>query len=228
MGGITGTITHAVGSGGIYAVFGLMAFDAVFPAASEVVMLYAGALAAGAFPGHEVTLFGARIFPEGAAFAAMALAGALGYWAGGLLGWVLGYLGGRPLVERCGRLLHLSAANLERAESWFRRHGLLAVLLARNVPVVRSFISIPAGISQLPLGPYAGLSLLGSLPWAFGFAAAGFALGTGWERVHETFTYADYVVLGALAGGLALALGRFARRRRRRAKAQRDAVLPVD
>jgi len=215
VGGITGSVTDAVGSVGVYAVFGLMAFDAVFPAASEVVMLYAGALAAGALPEHGVSLFGADISSKGWAFAVMTLGGALGYWIGGLIGWAIGVLGGRALLDRYGRYLHLSPAKLERAEGWFRRHGLLSVVLARNVPVVRSFVSIPAGISEVPLGPYAGLSLLGSLPWAFGFAGAGFALGTGWERVHSGFKYADYVVVALVVLGIAYLTLRYVRRRRR-------------
>jgi membrane protein DedA with SNARE-associated domain len=215
--GITGSITDAVGSAGVYAVFGLMAFDAVFPAVSEVVMLYAGALAAGAFPAHHVTLFGADITSKGGGYVVMALAGALGYWLGGLLGWAIGYVGGRPLLDRWGRFLHLSPAKVDRAEEWFRRHGLLAVFLARNVPVVRSFISIPAGVAEMPFGPYALLSLLGSLPWAFGFAGAGLALGTGWERVHRDFKYADYVVLALIVAAALFLVLRFLRGRGRSA-----------
>jgi len=213
--GVTGTITDAIGSAGVYAVFGLMALDAVFPAASEVVMLYAGALAAGAFPEHGVTLFGIEISSKGWAFVVVALAGALGYWVGSLIGWGIGTFGGRPLLDRYGRLLHLSPAKLDRAEGWFRRHGLYAVFLARNVPVVRSFVSIPAGISEVPFRPYAGLSLLGSLPWAFGFAAAGFALGTGWERVHNDFKWVDYVALAAIVFGIAYLIFRRLRARGR-------------
>jgi membrane protein DedA with SNARE-associated domain len=216
VGGVTGAVTDAIASGGVYAVFGLMAFDAIFPAASEVVMLYAGALAAGAFPDHGVSLFGIEIASNGWAYLVMALAGALGYWVGGLIGWTIGYLGGRPLLDRYGRFLHLSEEKLERSETWFRRHGSMSVLLARNVPIVRSFISIPAGIAQIPFGRYTVLSLLGSLPWAFGFAAAGYALGTGWERVHEDFRYADYVVLVLIVLAIAFAVFRYLRGRARR------------
>ncbi len=215
MGGITGALTDAIGSAGVYAVFALMALDAVFPAASEVVMLYAGALAAGAFPEHHVTLFGARIDSEGWAFVVMALAGALGYGLGSLAGWAIGRYGGRPLVDRYGRYLHLSPDKLDRAHAWFERRGEWAVLLARNLPVVRSFISIPAGVAEMRFTPYTLLSLLGSLPWAFAFAGAGYALGTGWERVHNGFRYADYVVVALIVAAAAALVVRALRRRAR-------------
>src|SRR5688572_5864278 len=104
-----------------------MLLDAVFPAGSEIVMLYAGALAAGAFPGDRVTLFGAEIESTAGGFVVMALAGSIGYWLGSLLGWALGAYGGRPLLDRYGRVFHLSPEKLDRAERWFERHGYAAV-----------------------------------------------------------------------------------------------------
>jgi len=141
--GVTSSLTSLIGNHGVYAVFGLMAIDAVFPAASELVMVYAGALAAGAFAGQHVDLFGARISSHGGAFVVMALSGAVGYLVGAIAGWAIGLYGGRPLLERRGRWLHLSGENLDRAERWFDRWDDLAVLIGRVTPVVRSFISIP-------------------------------------------------------------------------------------
>src|SRR5512147_3033484 len=104
--GITSSITHKVATHGVYAVFVLMAIDAVFPAASELVMLYAGAVAAGVFTSaHHVSLFGAKIGFGAGAFVVMALAGTLGYLFGALIGWWVGLHGGRPLLERRGRWL---------------------------------------------------------------------------------------------------------------------------
>ncbi|MSO58131.1 MAG: DedA family protein [Thermoleophilia bacterium] len=211
---ITETVTGWIGDHGLYAVAGLMFVDAVLPAASEVVMVYAGAVAAGAFAGQSVTLFGAA-FDEGApAYVAMALAGTVGYLAGAILGWAIGVQGGRPLLERHGRWLHLDAAKLDRAERWFERFGDSAVFLGRVTPVVRSFISVPAGVFRAPFGRYTLLTALGSALWCFAFAGAGWAAGENWEAFHDAFRYIDYLVAGLVvlaAGGLALRFGRRAR-----------------
>ena len=193
---ITGSITSLIGDHGVYAVFGLMAIDAVFPAASELVMLYAGALAAGAFAGQHVVLFGGLISSHAAAYLVMALAGTLGYLAGAVAGWAIGLYGGRPFLERRGRLFHLDESRLGRAERWFDRWDDLAVFVGRITPVVRSFISIPAGVFEMPLVRYVVLTLIGSAVWAFAFAGAGWGLGTSYEHVHRDFRYVDYVVVG--------------------------------
>src|SRR4051812_31163994 len=112
-----------------------MAIDAVLPAFSELVMVYAGALAAGAFAGQHVGLFGSRISSHLWAFVAMALAGTLGYLLGSVGGWAIGRYGGRPLLERRGRWVHLSHDKLQRAEHWFDRWDDLAVLIGRVTPV---------------------------------------------------------------------------------------------
>src|SRR5207237_4028461 len=137
---VTGSITSLIGDHGVYAVFLLMAIDAVFPAASELVMLYAGALAAAAFSGQHVVLSGGRISSHAAAYVVMALAGTLGYLVGAVAGWAIGLCGGRPLLERRGRLFHLGPDRLDRAERWFERWDDLAVLIGRLTPVVRSFV----------------------------------------------------------------------------------------
>jgi len=214
--GLTDALTGVIGDAGVYAVFALMLVDAILPAGSEIVMLYAGALAAGAFPEHGVSLFSWEVESTAWGYVVMALAGTLGYWLGSLLGWAIGLYGGRPLLERHGRRLHITPANLDRAEAWFARYDQWAVLVSRIVPVVRSFISIPAGVFEMRLAPYALLTLLGTLPWCFGFAGAGLALGEGWERFHESSRYADYVIAGILVAAVAYLLLRLERRRRRR------------
>jgi membrane protein DedA with SNARE-associated domain len=105
---------------------------------------------------------------------------------------------------------------LDRAEAWFERYGDAAVFGARMLPVVRSFISIPAGIAEMPLRRYTPLSFLGTVPWCFGLAAAGLALGTGWERFHEGWRYADYAIMIILALGVVYLVVRVLRRRSRR------------
>jgi membrane protein DedA with SNARE-associated domain len=219
---VTDWLTSLIGDHGLYAVFLLMLIDAVLPAASELVMLYAGALAAGAFPGQDVVLFGSEI--EGFwAYFAMAMAGLVGYTVGSVIGWGIGYYGGRPLIERHGRWLHLGPENVERAEKWFERWGDWAVFLGRMTPVVRSFVSIPAGVAKMPLGRFTVLTFLGSIPWCFGIAGAGYALGTRYEEFHHNFRYLDYTVLALLVVGVAV----WYFRRRRTTKMARRASDPA-
>jgi membrane protein DedA with SNARE-associated domain len=199
------SLTSLIGDYGLYAVFLLMAIDAVLPAASELVMVYAGALAAGAFAGQNVTLFGHEISSGGWAYVAMALAGTLGYLTGSIAGWAIGVYGGRPLLERRGRWFHLTPQKLDRAERWFDRWDDLAVLIGRVTPVIRSFVSIPAGIFRMPLGRYTILTLIGSAVWAFALAGVGYALGASYERFHHDFRFVDYAV-GAIVVALAVYL----------------------
>ena len=110
---------------------------------------------------------------------------------------VIGLYGGRPLVERRGRLLHLGPERFDRAERWFDRHDRWAVLLGRVTPVVRSFVSMPAGVFEMPLAPYTLFTLIGSALWAFAFAAIGYAVGSNYERFHHFFDI-------ALVAGVAL------------------------
>ena len=209
------TVTSAIGDHGIYAVFGLMALDAVFPAASELVMVYGGALASGAIVGHDVQLVGfGRISSGLVAYLAIAVAGTVGYTVGAIAGWGIGAYGGRPLLERRGRLFHLDAEKLDRAEAWFERWGSWANFLGRITPVVRSFISIPAGVFRLRLDAYVGLTLLGSALWCFGIAGVGWGLGASWVRFHEAFRFADYAIAALVLAGIALGAWKLLRRRR--------------
>jgi membrane protein DedA with SNARE-associated domain len=176
-----------------------MAIDAVFPAFSELVMLYAGAVAAGVFAGaHGVSLFGWHIGFGAGALVALALAGTLGYLAGALVGWAVGLYGGRPLLERHGRWFHLSPDRLDRAERWFERWENLGVFLGRITPVVRSFVSIPAGVFEMRLAPYTLLTLMGSAIWAFAFAGAGYGLGTSYRGFDRGFHYVEYAIVAGV------------------------------
>jgi membrane protein DedA with SNARE-associated domain len=190
---ITDLLTTVVGDYGLYAVFLLMLIDAVFPAASEPVMVYGGAVAAGAFVGQDVMLFGCTL-------------GAIG-------GWWIGLHGGRPFLERHGRWLHLNEDKLEQAERWFERWEDWAVFLGRLTPVVRSFVSIPAGVFEAPLRRYTVLTLLGSAIWCFGLAGVGWALGSQWEEFHHAFHYVDYAVLALLVAGAVWLSWKYVRRR---------------
>jgi membrane protein DedA with SNARE-associated domain len=195
---LTSSVTTLIGDHGLYAVFVLMAVDAVFPAASELVMLYAGALAAGAFSGQHVVLFGDRIDSHFWAYVAVSFAGTIGYTLGSLVGWGIGAYAGRPLLEERGRWFHLDRAKLDRADRWFERWGDWAVFLGRLTPVVRSFISIPAGVVRMPIVRYTVLTFLGSAIWCFAIAGAGWALGSSYEHFHHDFAYVEYAVVAAV------------------------------
>jgi len=211
---ITSTVTSAIGDYGLYAVFLLMLVDAVFPTASEVVMVYAGAVASGAFADQDVVLFG-HTFDEGLpAFLAMVLAGTIGYTIGSVLGWAIGLYGGRPYLERHGRWLHLDGEKPDRAERWFERWEDWAGFLGRLTPVVRSFVSIPAGVMETPFVRYTLLTLAGSAIWCFAFGGAGYLAGDNWEDFHHAFRYADYLVAAAVVAGVAWLVLRRVRRRR--------------
>jgi membrane protein DedA with SNARE-associated domain len=202
-------VTSQLAQHGLWAVFILMAIDAVFPAASELVMVYGGALASGALV-HEIIVFGQ---PTSGfwAFVAVVLAGTLGYLAGAIGGWAIGFYGGRPFLERHGKLLHLNKEKLDRAERWFERWEDKAVLFGRVTPVVRSFVSIPAGVFETPLGRYTVLTAIGSLAWCLFFAGIGWGLGASWDSFHHRFEYVEY----ALVAALVLLVGYWLIRRRR-------------
>ena len=211
---ITSSLTQFVGDYGIYAVFVLMMIDAVFPAGSEIVMLYGGAIASGAIAGSSVTLFGYQ-FPAGLpAYLAIVIAGSVGYLIGAVIGWRIGVRGGRPYLERHGRWLHLDEARLDRAEAWFQRWEDWAVLVGRLTPIVRSFISIPAGIFEVPLRRYTVLTLIGSTVWCLVFAGIGWAAGASWESFHHAFRFADVAVVAVVVAAVAWLLWHLLRGRR--------------
>ena len=207
---LTSSLTSFVRDHGIYAVFVLMLIDAVLPAASELVMLVGGAVAGGAL-GGTVSLFGADISRGFWSYVAISIAGTTGYLVGSLAGWWIGRYGGRPLLEQHGRWFHLTPVQLERAERWFDRHEDWAVFLGRITPVVRSFVSIPAGVFRVGLGRYTVLTLAGSALWCFSLAAAGWGFGASYDRFDHGFRYAEIAIL---AGVLALAAYLVLRRKR--------------
>jgi membrane protein DedA with SNARE-associated domain len=211
---IVSDVTSAIGDYGLYAVFVLMFVDAVFPAASEIVMVYAGAVASGAFADQSIVLFGHEFADGFPAYLAVALTGTIGYTLGSIAGWAIGRYGGRPYLERHGRWLHLDRRRLDRAEAWFERWEDWAVFLGRLTPLVRSFVSIPAGVLEAPFIRYVVLTLAGSAIWCFAFAGAGWAAGASWEQIHNASSYADYVVVAAVVAVAAWLVVRRIRRRR--------------
>ena len=204
--------SHLVRDGGLPVIFALMAIaSACIPIPSEVVLLFAGFAVAD--PGqsashHHLTLVG------------VVLAGLLGTMVGSWVAYAVGRGGRLELLERHGGKVHMGPSQIQRADRWFQRHGEAAVLFGRVIPVVRAFVSLPAGVARMPFWRFTVFSLIGSLPWVLGLALAGHALGNDWTSVRKGFEYVDYVVVVAVVVGIVYAL---ARRRR----ARRDAAADV-
>ncbi len=191
-------ITETIGNWGYLAVFVLMALEsACIPIPSEVTMPLAGFLAA------QGTL---NVWLVG-------LDGAVANLVGSLLAYWAGATGGRALVERYGRLIRLNTHHLDKAEAWFKRYGDRAVFWSRLLPVVRTFISLPAGAARMELGRFSVYSFLGCLPWSLGLAYGGYALGQNWEKLARNIELASFVIAGMLVIGAAVW---FVRARRKR------------
>ncbi len=197
---------HFVREGGLPAIFALMALgSACIPIPSEVVMLFAGfAVADQSQSGaqHHLTMTG------------IILAGLLGTLVGSWIAYAIGRGGRLELFERHGHLVHMGPAQIDRADRWFQRYGQPAVLFGRVIPLVRAFVSLPAGIARMPLGRFTVLTTIGSIPWVVALAFAGKALGSEWENARKYFEYVDYaIVLAVIAGVVYLVVRRRAARR---------------
>jgi membrane protein DedA with SNARE-associated domain len=208
-------IRTAIQDYGYLAVFVLMVLEsACIPIPSEVTMLFGGAAANATFaanlPGH----------PRPLNFLVVGLLGTLGNLVGSWIAYGVGKAGGRPLIERWGRYIFLRPHELDRAEVWFDEHGQAAVFVSRLLPVVRTFISLPAGVAEMPFGRFSTYTFAGCLPWTFALAGIGYALGSRWTTVEKYFRPISIVV------GILL-LAAFVWWLVRRAKAKRRAEAPI-
>jgi membrane protein DedA with SNARE-associated domain len=168
-------VTQAVEQYGYAAIFLLMLLgSACIPIPSEVTMLFGGAFATLAVGGDGHLNFWL-----------VCLAGTAGNLAGSWLAYWVGRVGGRPLAERWGRWVLIKPHDIDRAHVWFEKHGEAAVFFSRMIPVIRSFISLPAGVAEMPLGTFSLYTILGSVPWTVGLAALGYALGIHWDTVRR-------------------------------------------
>ena len=130
--------------------------------------------------------------------------------------------GGRlELLERHGAKLHMGPAQITRAERWFERFGEPVVFFGRMVPLIRAFVSLPAGVARMPFWRFSVLSFLGSIPWVLALALAGHALGSDWTTVRKGFQYVDYLILLLIVAGIAYAIVR-------RRGGERPAIGPPD
>lgn len=191
------TASDTVADLGLLGIFFLMLLDAAcIPIPSEATMLFGGFAVS---QGHQNLI-------------AVVLAGLLGNLVGSLLAFLVGRYG-RKWIDRHaadGRLL--SRRHLDSADRWFERYGNASVLIARVIPVVRTFISLPAGASRISLGRFMLLTAIGCLPWVFAWALLGDILGRNWDSLRGTIQYADYVVLGLAVVALGYWIVRRARR----------------
>lgn len=195
---------HFITQYGYAAVFLLMmAESACIPIPSEVIMLFGGALAAGAYPGAHPTLIG------------IVLAGVLGNVAGSYIAWGAGKYAGQAAVRRWGRRFGVRDHDIDRATAWFDRHGSSAVLFGRVVPVVRTFISLPAGFANMPAGRFGLFTTLGCIPWTAALGIAGYVLGANWQHIANDFHGVTYAIAGIVVVALAVAVVLYFRRRRR-------------
>jgi membrane protein DedA with SNARE-associated domain len=180
---------HFVRDAGLPAIFVLMvAESACIPIPSEATMLFAGFAVAnpgGSHVHHHLTILG------------IVIAGVLGNLVGSWLAYGVGRGGRMELVERHGRWLHLKPSHVAWADRWFSRYGAPAVFFSRMLPIVRTFISLPAGVARMPLARFTAFTVAGCVPWVLGLALAGDAVGGNWTSVRKGFEYVDYAILAA-------------------------------
>ena len=167
---MTAALSNLVASYGLLGVFVLMVGESCgLPLPSEVIMPTAGLLAA---TGHM----------QGGLIAAI-VAGALANLVGSLIAYVLAARFGEPLLLGPGRYVGIRRHHLEMADGWFRRWGLLAVFIGRVLPVIRTYISFPAGLARIDLARFSALTLVGALPWCAALALVGYLLGRNYDRI---------------------------------------------
>jgi membrane protein DedA with SNARE-associated domain len=211
---VVNEIAHLVREGGLPGIFAMMALSsACIPIPSEVVLLFAGFAVAD--PGqsasqHHLTLVG------------VILVGLAGTMVGSWVAYAVGRGGRLELLERHGAKVHMGPAQIRRADSWFKRYGEPTVLFGRVIPLVRAFVSLPAGAAKMPLGRFTVYSLVGAIPWVVALTLAGYAAGGNWTSVRNGFEYFTYAIVVLIVLGVLYALVQ-RRRGRRRADGSRDA-----
>jgi membrane protein DedA with SNARE-associated domain len=202
---LVNTTSHFVRDAGLPGIFALMAISsACIPIPSEVVMLFAGFAVADPSQSashHHLTMTG------------VVLAGLIGTMVGSWVAYAVGRGGRLELFERHGAKFHMGPSQIERADRFFTRYGERTVLFGRMIPLVRAFVSLPAGVARMPFWRFTVLSLIGTIPWVVALAFAGHALGSDWTTVRKVFEYLDYVIVALIVVWIGYAI---ARRRTRR------------
>jgi membrane protein DedA with SNARE-associated domain len=198
---------------GPLAVFLLMAAEsACIPIPSEVIMLFGGALAGGAVAGARPSLV------------LVIIAGVLGNVVGSYVAWAVGRYAGQAALYRWGRYVWLKEADIDRAHHWFTRYGAASVFFGRMLPVVRTFISLPAGFAAMPPVRFGIYTFLGCVPWTAALGIAGYAIGSHWESVANAFHGPTYAIAAIV--GIAVIVGCVLFLRHRRAERAAGAEEP--
>ncbi|HTY48007.1 MAG TPA: DedA family protein [Methanomassiliicoccales archaeon] len=189
-------IISGLGYPGLVLLMGLE--SACLPIPSEVVMPFAGWLA----------------FNGGFNLVLVVVAGTVGCTLGSVVAYKIGEKGGRPFITRYGKYLFLNQGHVDATERWFKKYGDWAVFGSRLLPIVRTFISLPAGIAKMPFWRFVTLSTLGSLPWCALLAYIGYVLGENWQSLEGSFQEFEILVVVALVAAVAYFF--YSRRNRRR------------
>lgn len=165
----------------------LMALEsACLPVPSEIVMPFAGVLASDAFGDPVFSLWG------------VTAAGTIGNLLGAIFAYWVGMRAGRPIILKYGRYFLIREKHLNWAEDWFAKYGDPAIFFSRMLPVVRTFISLPAGMARMRFGKFVALTTLGSIPWNFGLAYIGYILGDNWRSILDLFEKLDIIIIVAI------------------------------
>ncbi|MBI3231979.1 MAG: DedA family protein [Candidatus Doudnabacteria bacterium] len=185
---LTAFITNTISTLGYPGVAVLMGIEsACIPLPSEIIAPFAGFLA---YQGR-FTLWG------------IALTGGIGSMAGSFITYEIGKLGGRPIIERYGKYILISKHDLDIADKFFAKYGNLSTFIGRLLPVVRTFISLPAGISKVPLVPFLIYSFVGSVIWTYVLAYFGMKLGENWNTLRDKLHGFDTaIIIFILIGGV--------------------------
>jgi membrane protein DedA with SNARE-associated domain len=200
--------TNVIGDLGLAGVFGLMLLEsACIPIPSEATMLFAGFNVS---EGHYSLL-------------AVTAAGVLGNLAGSWIAYAVGWYGRIDVLERHGSKVGIRTSHLSTADRWFARHGDATVFFTRLLPVVRTFISLPAGVARMPFWRFTLFTLAGCVPWVFALAFIGQKVGANWEKWKNDLHYVDYAIVAMVVVGIVLLVVRSRRERRRPRGAAADA-----
>jgi membrane protein DedA with SNARE-associated domain len=144
---------------------------------------------------------------------AVTLVGSVANLVGSWIAYAVGYFGRLELLEKHGKWLHITPSNLQRADRWFEKYGDWAVFFSRMLPIVRTFISLPAGVARMPFWRFSILTFLGCLPWVFLLAFIGDQVGGQWHKWKDALHYVDYAVAGIIVVGIVYLIVRAIRRR---------------